>query len=285
MNEKKPTDTFVGRFDSELDAVGKLRRKRPFRFVVFLIVTAGVGAWWIYDHVWGIPVLKRAIGAQREAIATQRQEIALLETQLSPVKTAAILKYGNADAKAMAQIADDVRRFGAELRAVENKIRALSVSIEVEFATKWKSGKPPDPSHWLKTGGGGAGEVEVVFTLDDKRQIRVPFGSADNIAIAPLSGQYVNLSYRADATPGSEIFGQLPEHIRELKTLSFQGYGFRKDFSESGRATIRKINVRFYVNGIARLSLLIEREQEMVLEENELRISTTVPLPIKHEGS
>jgi hypothetical protein len=280
VSDENAAVTWAGRLKREVEAARHLRRTNPWLFTFAILAVCAVSSWWVYDHFWGIPELKRTIEHQQRELDTKRQEIVLLETQLAPVKTAAILKYGNADSRAIVQIAEDVRRFESALRTVENKIRSLSVVVEAEFTTEWKDGKIPDPSHWIRTAGGEK-EVEATFVSDDERKTTVYFGNPGDLKILPLSEGYVRMSYRTDAAPGSEIFGTLPENIRELKQFVFRAYGLQKENSNAERARFRTIRIRFFVNGIARFSAHIDLNDELVLETTPLSVVVNKSLPIE----
>lgn len=274
-------DTFIGRFNSEIEQASILRRKRPIRFILLILVLVLLGAWWIYDHFWGIPALKSTISTQQVQINSQRQEITLLETQLAPVKTAAILKYGNADVEALARLAEDVRKYTFEVRRIENKIRVLAAEIEVEFSSKWKNGLPPDPTQWFRVAGNGRPEVTATFITKDGRHLRISCGHSDGIKIVPLTNGFVRLSYRIDALPGSEVFGEQPDDIKEISEFQFACYGLGKSFSEGDRADVRSVKIRFYINGAPRLFAEAIFSEQVILDEQNQSLIFQKTLPIR----
>jgi len=153
--------------------------------------------------------------------------------------------------QAMAQISEDVRRFEKALQDEANRIRTFSVVVEAEFTTEWIGGTPPDPHKWFRAGG-AASVAETTLVLDDNRTITIPFGASDDLDIVPLPDGYVRMSYRADAKPGSQIFSESLDHIRELGRLSIVAYGLQREYSKSHHAHVRGIKMRFFANGVDR---------------------------------
>jgi hypothetical protein len=283
VNDERTADTWAARVSREYLAIQGLRHTNPWLFGFLLLVVIAALSLWGYDHFWGIPHLKDANERLEREVSAKRQEIVLLETQLAPVKTAAILKYGNADVQAMAQIAEDVRRFEKALRVEANKIRTFSVLIEAEFATGWTGGTPPDLHKWLRVAG-AADEAEITFALDDNRTITIPFGSSDSCDLVPLSEGYVRMSYHANAKPGSQIFSESPEHIRELSRFWILAYGLQSEYSNSRRAHVRSIKLRFFANGVERFLAHLDPNMRFSLQGDTpnattvLRINMPVPI-------
>jgi hypothetical protein len=152
------------------------------------------------------------------------------------------------------------------------------VIVEAEFATEWKGGLPPDPSQWYRFGGDRT-QAEATFLSDDDRTTMVSFGASD-VGIVSLPEGYVRMSLRCEAKQGSGIFGQIPEHFRELKRFVFLAYGLQKEYSDSHRVRFRTIRMRFFVNGIEHFSAHLDVNKELVVEGEPI---VTIPksLPIE----
>ena len=285
MPDDRPA-SLTKRIESEVDDAVKLRSRRPwlFRLLVFGLVV--FAALWTYDHFAGIPRLKDAISKQENTIENQRAEITLLETQLAPAKTAAILKYGKADAQALALIADDLRNFEQALRRVENKIRTFSTEITIEFSSKWKDGKPPDPTRWFRTSGNRAGhEGEVTFELRDNRKVTATLGRSEGLSIIPLTEGFVRLNYRLEALPGCEIFGELPEDFLRLAGANITAVGASRQYSDGNDIRVRKLELRFYANGKPMCRATIETNDVLELPTGgHLMFQLEVALPLLKTG-
>lgn len=248
-SDKKISSTLASRVEAEVDDVHRLRRKRPILFVVLLLGITAFAAGWLYDHFYGIPELKKKLETRQNELNEKRNEVILLETKLAPFKTVALERYGGDNSQALAQLAQDVSKFENELRAVESKVRNLSLALEVEFRTKWKGGKPPDPSKWFWLGG-GTKAMTGTFILENNRDSETEFHHVENMRLIAIDDGWARLSYRAAAAPGSTIFGELPRRIQSIRDFSFVAFGLKKEFSEDGIGEIRQIKLQFFVNGV-----------------------------------
>lgn len=204
-----------------------------------------------------------------------------LHTQLAPVVTAAILKYGSAEPKALALISEDVRRFEKALRDVENKTRTLVATFDVEFSAKWKGSKPPDPKTWFRIAGGGK-QAGVTFVMDDGRELVTVFKNTDALDIVPLTEGFIRLEYEATAAEGSSIFGELPEHIKTMNRLEFMAYGLKKEFADGDAALIRSVQVRFFVNGKARLSARLGMNDTLAIFDRDQMLKVERAVQLDH---
>ena len=130
----------------------------------------------------------------------------------------------------------------------DSKIHTLSILIEIEFSTIWKDGRRPDPSRWFRSAGSNP-EGNITFVFKDGRRIPANLGNSNNLAIALLGSGYVRLTYQMDILPGSAIFDELAGNVVAIEQFRFPIFGTQSTYSNSDRALVRSIGMRFFVNG------------------------------------
>ena len=248
MNESPKAGTFVKRAEAEINDAVRLRKRKPLLFAGLVLAVLFLAASWAYEKFWGIPELKDRIASLRLDLESKKGDLILLQSQLAPFRAFALEKYGGEVGQSLARLAEDMRKFDAELKMVERKIRTISVTVTFDFSAKWQGGKLPQPEQWLMMG--GTKGADGIFVLSDGELDRTEFHHPDRIAFTRLDGDNTRLTYSATGAAGSQIFGELPERIRAIKQLGFSIIGIKKPNIEGDKFTPISLRAEFFVNGV-----------------------------------
>lgn len=244
-------ETLAQKASNEYRALKRLRKSNPGLFTILILSVLFFGALWLYDKLWGIPVLE-------QEVLKSKQEIQLLETQLIPFKTIALEKYPGKLGEALSKLAEDIQKFETELRRSERRIKSLVVDIELDLEASWKNGKLPDLSNAIRIGADDPKLVDVDFTFEDSSQALVEFYGCTKLKYIEKEKGITTVSYSALAHSGSPIFGKLSESIQKAKKLKFNGRVTR-DMLADTNFKVHGFRAIFSVNGVPSFNVTVNQ--------------------------
>jgi len=262
-----PTEPLASRAERELEALGRLRRERPKVFLVLIASVFVVGAFFLYDHFWGIPGLK-------ERIADQEKEILRLETQLAPFRALALERYSLPEGEALAKLAGNLALLEERLNQYFSKVRQFEVVVEVRVAANWAEEQPPNSTALLRD------DRSPVLTVDTKledgsiRQILLFATENPHIGPDPAAPDGAIIAYRAAARAGDWIIGSERADLVSTEHVALVTWGLERSVVSDGRVRVREISLVFFVNGERAHVIEKRSDQELVLPESPQGFST-----------
>ncbi len=134
-----------------------------------------------------------------------------------------------------------------QLDEAEHRIRSLDMELNVDFSAKWKDGIPPDPNHWLiKSGDAKTATLQLV--VRGGSVIPVNFYQINGLTFRLIDADIVRMTFRTNASPGSDVYTLLPDQIEAIRNLDFLGFIYRSAVDGTA-VTMRHVRTDFFVNG------------------------------------
>lgn len=222
-------DTYTGKAEREFDAVTGLFRKRP-RLALFLTALLAVGCLIYFLVLRDENKSLQSKAAILEADGkTKDGRILLLETQLAPFRVLAIERFpGHEVGEALAKLGADLNQLQADFEKATSSIQNFSVKLSIDVSADWVKGKEPgvEPLILMTSSGGSSGEISVVLSNSEKKNVVFFQASEDQITRVNDRVYHFEIQYTAPA--GDSIMGTSKKLLQKVSDFRFSISGVSK---------------------------------------------------------
>ena len=181
-------------------------------------------------------------------VADLKGEVQRLETQLSPFRALAVLRFGGSEEEALSKLAAQVRDLQTQLDREAGTIRRFDVAVVATLSGDWKSTTPPNFSHLWRTSSGGS-DIRVEFKTNGAGMRWVEFTDSSALRMATGESSSWILNYTAQTPAGSWVLGVNRDDLQACGSLVMVLYGIDRNVTWDSIVTVTSVVLSFFVNG------------------------------------